>query len=94
MDQAALYLGYAIMVIIAIAIVGIVLLELLSISIGIYRIIKYKQTSKLISKYEARNLYKTSKTAVDFLMSKGIYPDNKISEVLDMIERYRKRNKI
>lgn len=39
-------------------------------------------------------MYKASKIAVDFLMSKGISEDYKIGDVLRMMERYRKRYNI
>lgn len=39
-------------------------------------------------------MYKASKIAVDFLVSKGIDPCNTIGEALAMIENYRKRYKI
>lgn len=39
-------------------------------------------------------MYKASKIAVDFLVSKGIDPCNTIGEALKMIENYRKRYKI
>lgn len=94
MDQAALYIGYAVIGLVAFAFIGLSLLTLWYMILGFYRVFKYKQISRLIKKYETKNMYKASKTAVDFLMSKGVCPDYKISEVLDMIERYRKRNKI
>lgn len=39
-------------------------------------------------------MYKASKIAVDFLVSKGIDQCNTIGEALVMIENYRKRYKI
>lgn len=94
MDQAALYIGYSVIGLVAFALIGLSLLTLWCTILGFYRVLKYKQTSRLIKKYETKNMYKASKIAVDFLMSKGVCPYYKIGEVLDIIERYRKRNKI
>lgn len=94
MNEIALLIGYTVIVLIAVALIGFVFAILYSISIGLYRIIKYKLTSCLIQKYETKNMYKASKIAVDFLVSKGISPCNTIGEALGMIERYRKRYKI
>lgn len=94
MDTIALYIGYTVVGLVAFVLIWLSLLTLWGTVLGFYRVLKYKQTSRLIKKYETRNIYKASKIAIDFLMSKGVCPDYKISEVLDMIERYRKRNKI
>ena len=94
MEQLALYLGYIVIILIALSLIGLSIVALYATALGIYRVIQYKQTSKLIRKYETINMYKASKIAVDFLMSKGISEDDKIGEVLRMMERYRKRYNI
>lgn len=94
MNTAALYIGYIVIGLVAFALIGLSLLSLYATVLGFYRVIKYKQTSRLIKKYETRNMYKASKIAIDFLVSKGIEPYNTIQEALGMIERYRKRNGI
>ena len=55
---------------------------------------QYKQTSRLIRKYETRNMYKACKVATQFLISKGVSEENTLQEAKDMIEKYRKRYKI
>ena len=62
--------------------------------IGLYRILKDKQTSQLIKKYETRSMYKACKVAVQFLISKGVSEENKLKEAQDMIEKYRRRYNI
>lgn len=94
MNTIALYLGYTVIGLVAFALIGLTILTLYATLLGLYRVIKYKQTSRLIKKYEQKNMYKASKIAVDFLVSKGIEPYNTIGEALGMIERYRKRNDI
>lgn len=94
MNTIALYLGYIVIGLVAIGLIGLLLLTLYTTVLGFYRVIKYKQTSRLIKKYETKNMYKASKIAVDFLVSKGISPCNTIGEALGMIENYRKRYKI
>lgn len=94
MNTIALYLGYIVIGLVAIGLIGLLLLTLYTTVLGFYRVIKYKQTSILIKKYETKNMYKASKIAVDFLVSKGISPCNTIGEALGMIENYRKRYKI
>lgn len=94
MDTIALYLGYIVIGLVAIALVGLFLLILCGIFEDFYRIIKCKRTSRLIVKYEARNVYKASKIAVDFLVSKGISPCNTIGEALKMVENFRERYNI
>lgn len=94
MNTIALYLGYIVIGLVAFSLIGLFLLTLYGIFVGFYRIVKYRQTSRLIIKYETKNMYKASKIAVDFLVSKGISPCNTIGEALGMIENYRKRYKI
>ena len=94
MDTIALYIGYIVLGIISVALIGLFLIVMWSKIIGIYRILKYKQTSRLIRKYETRAMYKACKVATQFLISKGVSPENTLKEAQYMIERYRKRYKI
>ena len=94
MDTIALYIGYIVLGIIAVALIGLFFIVMWSTIIGIYRILKYKQTSRLIRKYETRAMYKACKVATQFLISKGVSPENTLKEAQYMIERYRKRYKI
>ena len=47
MDTIALYIGYIVLGIIAVALIGLFFIVMWSTIIGIYRILKYKQTSRL-----------------------------------------------
>ena len=94
MDTIALNIGYIVLGIIAVALIGLFFIVMWSTIIGIYRILKYKQTSRLIRKYETRAMYKACKVATQFLISKGVSPENTLKEAQYMIERYRKRYKI
>lgn len=94
MNTIALYLGYTVIGLVAFALIGLSLLVILTTVMGFYRAFKYKETSRLIKKYEQKNMYKASKIAVDFLVSKGIAPCNTIGEALALIENYRKIYKI
>lgn len=94
MDTIALYIGYIVLGIIAVALIGLFFIVMWSTIIGIYRILKYKQTSRLIRKYETRAMYKACKVATQFLISKGVSPEDTLKEAQYMIERYRKRYKI
>lgn len=94
MDTIALYIGYIVLGVIAVALIGLFFIVMWSTIIGIYRILKYKQTSRLIRKYETRAMYKACKVATQFLISKGVSPENTLKEAQYMIERYRKRYKI
>lgn len=94
METIALYIGYIVIGLIGVVLIGLVLLFLWSTAIGIYRIIEYKQTSHLIKKYEAKAMYKACKVATQFLISKGIHPENTLEEAQNMIEKYRRRYKI
>lgn len=94
METTALYIGYAVMVLIVIALIGMSLLVLSGTALGLYRILKYKQTSRFIRKHETKAMYKTCKVAVQFLISKGVSPENTLEEALGMIEKYKKHFKI
>lgn len=94
METTALYIGYIVIGVIVIALIVLCLLILWGTSLGVYRIIKYKQTIWFIKKHETKAMYKASKTAVQFLISKGIHPENTLKEALGMIENYRLRYKI
>ena len=94
MNTAALYIGYIVIGLVAVALICLFFLVVWDTIIGLYRILKYKQTSRLIRKYETRNMYKACKVATQFLISKGVSEENTLKEVQDMIEKYRIRYKI
>lgn len=94
MDTIALYIGYIVLGLIAVALICMSFLIVWGTIIGLYRILKYKQTSRLIRKYETRNMYKACKVATQFLISKGVSEENTLQEAKDMIEKYRKHYKI
>ena len=94
MDTIALYIGYIVLGLIAVALICMSFLIVWGTIIGLYRILKYKQTSQLIKKYETRSMYKACKVAVQFLISKGVSEENTLQEAKDMIEKYRKHYKI
>ena len=94
MDTIALYIGYIVIGLIAVVLICLSFLVVWGTIIGLYRILKYKQTSQLIKKYETRSMYKACKVAVQFLISKGVSEENKLKEAQDMIEKYRRRYNI
>lgn len=94
MEETALYIGYAVMGLIALALAGMALLVLYTTASGFYRVIKYKQTCAIIKKYETKNMYKACNVAVHFLISKGVSPEDTLKEAQKMIEQYKKRYKI
>lgn len=94
MEAIALYIGYIVIGLIGVVLIGFVLLVLLSTTIGLYRIMKYKQTSRFIKKYETKAMCKACRVATQFLISKGISPENTLEEAQNMIENYRRRYKI
>lgn len=94
METTALYMGYLLMGLIALVLVGTYLLVLYATVMGLYRIIKYKQTIRFLKKHEQKNIYKACKVAVQFLISKGVTRDYTLEEVLNTIENYRRRCKI
>lgn len=94
METTALYIGYILIGLIALVLVGMCLLVLWTTVFSLYRIIKYKQTIRFLKKHEQKDIYKACKVAVQFLISKGLTRDNTLEEVLNMIENYRIRCKI
>lgn len=94
MDTIALYIGYIVIGLIAVVLISLSFLVVWCTIIGLYRILKYKQTSRLIRKYETRNMYKACKVATQFLISKGVSEENTLQEAQDMIEKYRRRYNI
>lgn len=94
METTALYIGYILIGLIALVLVGMCLLVLWTTVFSLYRIIKYKQTIRFLKKHEEKDMYKACKVAVQFLISKGVTRDNTLEEVLNMIENYRIRCKI
>ena len=94
MDTIALYIGYIVLGLIAVVLICMFFLIVWGTIIGLYRILKYKQTSRLIRKYETRDMYKACKVATQCLISKGVSEENTLQEAKDMIEKYRKRYKI
>lgn len=94
MNTIALYIGYIVIGLIVVVLICLSFLVVWGTIIGLYRILKYKQTSQLIKKYETRNMYKACKVATQFLISKGVSEENTLKEVQDMIEKYRRRYNI
>lgn len=94
MDTMALYVGYIVIGLIAVILICLSFLVMWGTIIGLYRILKYKQTSRLIKKYETRDMYKACKVATQFLISRGVSPENTLKEAQSMIEKYRIRYKI
>lgn len=94
MNTIALYIGYIVIGLIAVALICMSFAFVWGTIIGLYRILKYKQTSQLIKKYETRSMYKACKVAVQFLISKGVSEENTLKEAQDMIEKYRRRYNI
>lgn len=94
MEIIALYIGYAIIAVNFVIAIGILLLVLCGTVMGLSRIIKYKQTTRFLTKHEQKETYKACKTAVHFLISKGVCRDNTLQEAIDMIENYKIRYKI
>lgn len=94
MNTIALYIGYIVIGLIAVVLICLSFLVVWGTIIGLYRILKYKQTSQLIKKYETRSMYKACKVAVKFLISKGVSEENTLKEAQDMIEKYRRRYNI
>ena len=94
MNTIALYIGYIVIGLIAVVLICLSFLVVWGTIIGLYRILKYKQTSQLIKKYETRSMYKACKVAVQFLISKGVSEESTLKEAQDMIEKYRRRYNI
>lgn len=94
METVALYIGYLIIWLIAVLLLGLSLCVMCSTILGLYRIIKYKHTFRLLKRYETRSIYKTSKAATQFLISIGISPEDTLKEAQNLIEKYRIRYKI
>lgn len=94
MDTMALYVGYIVIGLIAVILICLSFLVMWGTIIGLYRILKYKQTSRLIKKYETRDMYKACKVATQFLISRGVSPENTLKEAQSMIEKYRIRMKL
>lgn len=94
MNTIALYIGYIVIGVIAVVLICLSFLVVWGTIIGLSRILKYKQTSRLIRKYETRNMYKACKVATQFLISKGVSEENTLKEAQDMIEKYRRRYNI
>lgn len=94
MDTIAIYTGYIVIGLIALVLIGALLLALVGTVMGLYRIIKYRQTSRFIKKYETKAMYKACKVAVNLLISKGVSWDNTLEEALIKIERYGERFKV
>lgn len=65
METTALYIGYIVIGLIVLVLIGFLLIVLSSTTLGIYRVIKYKQTIRLIKKYETKAMLILRKTSSD-----------------------------
>lgn len=94
METTALYIGYILMGLIALVLVGMSLLVLWATAFGLYRIIKYKQSIRFLKNHQQKDIYKACKIAVQILISQGISPNDTLEEASNMIENYRIHCKI
>ena len=94
MDTIALYIGYIVIGLIALVLICFSVVTLYATAVGLFRITKYKKTSRFIKNHEAKAMYKTAKVAVEFLISKGVCRDNTLGEAENMIERFQQVFKV
>lgn len=94
MEAVALYIGYIVIALIILVVIGFLLLVLWGVGLALYRIAKYKQTLRFIARHETKDMYKACDVAVKFLISKVSSPDITLREVQDLIGDYGKRYKI
>lgn len=94
METAALYIGYAVLGILGLALLLLALFILWTTIIGIHRIVTTKQTIRFMRKAEAKATYEALQVALQYLISKGAPKQYTLEEVEALIEKFRKEYKI
>lgn len=94
MNTIALYIGYAILGILGLALLVFAILVLWLTVAAFYRIIKTKQTIRFMRKSEEKVTYYAMKTALQYLLSKGASINDTLGTVEELIEKFRKTNRI
>lgn len=94
MNTIALYIGYAILGILGLALLVFAILVLWLTVAALYRIIKTKQTIRFMRKSEEKVTYYAMKTSLQYLLSKGASINDTLGTVEELIEKFRKTNRI
>lgn len=94
METAALYIGYAVLGILGLALLLFTLFVLWAIIVGIHRITATKQTIRFMRKAEAKVTYDALQVALQYLLSKGAPKQYTLEEVETLIEKFRKEYEI
>lgn len=94
METAALYIGYAVLGVLGLALLLLALFILWATIVGIHRIVTTKQTIRFIRQAEAETTYEALQVALQYLLSKGAPKHYTLEEVETLIEDFRKAYKI
>lgn len=94
METAALYIGYAVLGILGLALLLFALFVLWVTIIGAHRIITTKQTIRFMRKSEEKLTYEALEAALQYLLSQGASKHHTLEEVELLIEKFRKECRI
>ncbi len=94
MNTTALYIGYAVLAVVGLALAGIAVLMTYATIIGLYRITCDKKTIRFLTRAEAKNINKTSRCAYRYLIEHGCSDSDTLKEVKNKIERHKARHNL
>lgn len=89
METTALYIGYAILGIIGIALFNVILSVGYLTIVCCWRIFKTRQTIRFLQKFENQASYDTVKAALDSLQKQGFNENLTLKKIEESIERFR-----
>lgn len=94
METTALYIGYAILAILGLALTALALFTVYLTAIGIYRIVTTKQTIRFMQRAEAKATNEGAKAAYDYLIKHGCSQSDTLEDVARLIDKHSKRHNL
>lgn len=93
-ENLAVYIGYAILGILGLAILALALFTLILVSVGIHRIVTTKSSIRFMQKHEARATSAGLQAAYNLMIQKGCKEYWTLREVRNLIEKFNKHHQI
>lgn len=94
METTALYIGYAVLAVLGLALASLAGFTVYLTAVGIYRIIYAKTSIRFMKRAEAKAINKGGRCAYEYLIKHGCSEDDTLRDVANKIEKHKIRHKL
>lgn len=94
METIALYIGYAVLVVLGLVLAALAGFTVYLTAVGIYRIIYSKKSIRFMIRAEAKAINKGGRCAYEFLIKNGCSESDTLKDVADILEKHKIRHKL